>query len=44
MVGDPKREYLWILARNEVLPQSDLDNLLKQAKDAGFPIEQLIYK
>lgn len=44
MIGDPKREYLWILARNEELPQADLDNLLALANDAGFPTDKLIYK
>jgi apolipoprotein D and lipocalin family protein len=44
MIGDPKREYLWILARDKKLPQSTLDRLITKAKDDGFPTEKLIFK
>ena len=44
MIGDPKREYLWILARDKKLPQSTLDRLITKAKNDGFPTEKLIFK
>lgn len=44
MIGDPKREYLWILARDETLPQATLDTLIAKAKDEGFPTDTLIFK
>lgn len=36
MVGDPSREYLWILARTKSLPQLTMTNLLAQAQTLGF--------
>ena len=44
MVGDPKREYLWILARDKILPQSTLNGLITKAKEAGFPTEKLVFE
>ncbi len=44
MVGDPTREYLWILARDETLPQDTLSKLLEKAEINGFPTERLIYR
>lgn len=36
MIGEPSREYLWILSRERTLPQSTIDSLLVQAKSLGF--------
>lgn len=44
MIGDPKREYLWILARDKTLPQPTLDSLIGKAKAEGFPTDKLIFK
>lgn len=44
MVGDPKREYLWILAREETLPDEIMKMLLSKAKAEGFPVEKLVYR
>ncbi len=41
MIGDPSRDYLWILSRDKSLPQSTLDALLQQAKTEGFDITRL---
>lgn len=44
MVGDPTREYLWILARDETLPDETMSMLLEKAENEGFPIDKLIYR
>ena len=44
MIGDPKREYLWILAREETLPDEIMTMLISEAKIAGFPVETLVYR
>ena len=41
MIGEPTREYLWILSRTPSLEQSTLDALLAQAKSQGFDITKL---
>ncbi|MBL8259675.1 MAG: lipocalin family protein [Candidatus Competibacteraceae bacterium] len=43
MISGPNRDYLWILARSRQLPSAVLDDLLKQAKDLGFPADRLIW-
>jgi apolipoprotein D and lipocalin family protein len=43
MVSGPNRSYLWILAREKTLPRSILDPLLKQARDLGFAVDELIF-
>ncbi len=36
MVGDPSRDYLWILSRTKTLPESTIDTLLAHAQSLGF--------
>lgn len=36
LIGEPSREYLWILAREPSLPQHRLDELLAEAGRQGF--------
>lgn len=36
MVGDPSREYLWILARTKSLPDLTMNDLYAQAQSLGF--------
>lgn len=43
LVAGPDRSYLWILARTPDLEQSVLDSLVHQAKELGFPVNDLIY-
>lgn len=43
LVCGPSRSYLWILARETKLPESTLSELLRQAHDAGFSTNALIY-
>jgi lipocalin len=38
LVGDPSRQYLWILARENFLDDSIYSQLLDKAKDKGFDI------
>ena len=42
LVSGPDRSYLWILAREPVLPQGVLDELLAQARQWGFDTDALI--
>ena len=42
MVGDPSRDYLWILAREKTLPEATLKNLLAQAQAQGFDTARLM--
>lgn len=43
LVSGPSREYLWILARERELPAKTLASLVAQARQAGFPVDRLIY-
>lgn len=42
MVGDPSRDYLWILAREKTLSDSVYNNLLKIAEQNGFDVKSII--
>lgn len=42
MVGEPKREFLWILAREPMLPADTLELLLGRAREAGFPTDKVV--
>ncbi|MEP7234295.1 MAG: lipocalin family protein [Ignavibacteriota bacterium] len=41
MIGEPSREYLWILCRDKKLPEETLKSLLAQASSQGFDITKL---
>lgn len=41
LVAGPKREYLWILAREPKLDTVVIDTLVKKAKSYGFDVEKL---
>ncbi len=43
MVGEEKRSALWILGRDAQMPAETLAMLVAKARDAGFPVEELIY-
>lgn len=42
VVSGPSHDYLWILARNPSLPRATYDQLVAQARAAGFAVDQLI--
>ncbi len=42
VVGEPKREYLWILSRTPQLPDSTLQDIIERVKKMGFDTEKLI--
>ena len=42
LVGTPDRRYLWVLARDRVLPEMTLQRLLKIARDQGYDTRRLI--
>jgi len=41
VVGDPDREYLWILSRNPDMDESTYRDLVSRAAAQGFPVEKL---
>lgn len=43
MVAGPDRDYLWILARDRVLPSDVRERLVAQARALGFPVDRLIW-
>ena len=43
MVRGADRSYLWILSRKKTLPRPVLDALLRQARDLGFAVDELIF-
>ena len=43
MVTGPDRDYLWILARTPTLDPALLENLIRQGKDHGFAVDELIF-
>ena len=42
MVGEPGRDYLWILARTPTLPPARLEALKREAEAMGYRLETLI--
>lgn len=42
VVGEPNREYLWILGRSPVLDESLLNGILGRVKEQGYDISTLI--
>jgi apolipoprotein D and lipocalin family protein len=42
MVGEPSREYLWILSRKETLDKETFDRLVDQAQSQGFDTSKLL--
>jgi apolipoprotein D and lipocalin family protein len=43
MVVGPDRDYLWILSRDRQLPADVREQLLRQARELGIDVEQLIW-
>lgn len=41
VIGEPGREYLWILARQPRLPEDQYQALVETAREKGFPVEEL---
>ncbi len=42
MVGEPRREFLWVLSREPVMPKDTLESLLGRAREAGFPVDRVM--
>ena len=42
VIGEPSREYLWILARQPALPDDQYQALVQLAESKGFPVSQLV--
>ncbi len=43
MVGEESRGSLWILGRDAQMPADTLSMLVDKARNAGFPVDELIY-
>lgn len=43
VVGEPGRDYLWVLSRTRVLPSDQLQLALKSATDQGYDLRKLVY-
>lgn len=43
MIAGPDSDYLWILSRTPYLEDSQLSDLIAQAKSLGFPVDRLIF-
>ncbi len=43
VIGEPKREFLWILARTRTLPETTLHDILERITGQGYDIKNLIY-
>jgi len=41
LVGEPRREYLWVLARDPQMSQDTLQGVLGRAREMGFPVERI---
>lgn len=42
MIGDPSRDYFWLLARTPTLEPQLFDELVQKAGAMGFPVEELL--
>lgn len=43
VVGDPSREYLWILSRTQKLNEATLQTILQKLPDMGYSTDKLIW-
>lgn len=43
LVSGPDRDYLWILSRTPEMDANTLELLIAQARDAGYPVDELIF-
>lgn len=41
MIGEPGRDYLWILARTPTLPDHQYRALVEAAREQGFPVKDI---
>lgn len=41
LVGEPGRNYLWVLSRTPVLQQDTLEGMLGRAREMGFPVDKV---
>ena len=42
MIGEPERDYLWILSREKTLGEQTINTLITQAKSQGFDTTKLL--
>ena len=42
MIGEPARDYLWILSREKTLAEQTVNTLLAQAKSQGFDTTKVL--
>ena len=42
VIGEPDREYFWVLARTPEIPDSTMQGILPRAKDQGYDLSSLV--
>lgn len=42
VVGEPRRDYLWVLSRTPALPPGVYESLMKRAAELGFPVDKVV--
>lgn len=42
LVGEPRREYLWVLSRTPAMPAGAYEALMKRAAELGFPVDKVV--
>lgn len=42
LVGSKDRKSLWVLSRTTVMPESELNTYLSEAKELGFPVKKIV--
>lgn len=42
LVGDKKRKSMWVLSRTKTMPEEDLADYIKTAKELEFPVDRLV--
>jgi len=42
LIAGPKRNYLWVLARDKEIPEAKLEEYIQQASNWGFATDELI--
>jgi apolipoprotein D and lipocalin family protein len=42
VVGEPEREYFWVLSRTPSLPEETLEGILGRAREQGYDLADLV--
>jgi apolipoprotein D and lipocalin family protein len=42
VVGEPRREYLWILSRTPAMDESTFQGIIDRAREKGFDVSKIV--